>query len=80
MIFLSGCATTQDIPIVSANKTTINIDNEHFSPCDPLLKITPGDSELIITIKNIELYTKCKKKQDNSIILLKQLSNYEEVE
>jgi hypothetical protein len=77
LISLIGCATPiKPIPIITPN--VINLDARSLESCSPLLQqgLSASFEDLLVTdIANIELYTDCKNKQENSIKLLKEFAN-----
>lgn len=81
LALLSGCSlfpTKKDVIITDRE---VRLNPAALSPCADLIALPEGgnfDTVLYVTIANAELYVDCKKKQDNSIILLKQFSNSKE--
>ena len=77
---LVGCATTNENKIAFVNTEKVNIAPEHLIPCSPL-KLLPEEAEfedsLKLHVDNAVIYADCKRKQDNSITLLKKFSNQE---
>lgn len=82
-ITLSGCVLfKKDDPILVDR--VVRIDPRALESCSNLLKLsTPQASfeELLqVSINNMELYNDCKLKQDNSIRLIRELSNNKETQ
>lgn len=82
LIFLTGCSlfpTNKDVIITDRE---VRINAAALSPCAELISFPEGgnfDTVLSVTVANTELYLDCKKKQENSIILLKQFANKKEI-
>jgi len=79
-ISLSGCiwATKHEATIP---EKVVKLDPQVYQPCKSLSLLPDNASfeELAATTAtNFLVYSDCKAKQDNSIILLKQFSNYKE--
>lgn len=78
LVLLSGCSlfpTKRDVIITDRE---VRINPAALSPCAELVllpKEVNFDTVLSVSVANAELYLDCKKKQDNSIILLKQFAN-----
>ncbi len=77
LALLVGCATTKDA-IVAPPEKVIRLDPSALERCKPLLKINSGDEVLHVTLSNFAIHAECVNKQDNSIKLLKEFSNYKE--
>jgi len=79
-IILSGCSLFQQKPPILVDRV-VRIDPRALESCSDLLKLSPQASfeELLeVSINNMGLYNDCKLKQDNSIKLIKELSNTKE--
>lgn len=71
-----GCSSPPKVPdaIAPPAAQKVDIDPRVLQPCKELLTVSQ-DSLIENTIKNIEIYADCARKQDASIKLLKQFSN-----
>lgn len=78
LFVLAGCVSTSPDAILPPKEKVVHIDPRILEPCGDLLLLENPDDELEITIKNFEIFADCKRKQNNSIILLKQFSNYKD--
>lgn len=84
---LTACATTpkMDVVIPGEDKKIV-LNPEVYAKCDPLLslpKLNDGSSidwdlVLAITVSNFEIHADCVKKQNNSIAIIKKLTNVRE--
>lgn len=77
VLLISGCAAVSDA-VVPPKEKIVHIDPRALEPCEDLVGLDSNSSEIETTIRNFEIYADCKRKQNNSIILLKQFSNIQE--
>lgn len=77
---LSGCSWFTK-PDATVPEKVVKLDARVLEPCADLNAIPENASfeDLMnTTFANFQVYSECKAKQDNSIKLLKQFSNYKE--
>lgn len=80
LALLSGC-TWGLKPDAIITEKVVHVDARALEPCANLTTLNESASfeELMnVTFTNFQVYSECKAKQDNSIKLLKQFSNYKE--
>jgi hypothetical protein len=77
-VHLSGCVwnAKPDIPVITPK--VVHIDARAYERCEPLRPLSNPDELLQISLANMEIYSQCVRKQDNSIKLLKEFANYKE--
>ncbi len=76
---LSGCWITFGTPAgPTITDKIVKIDPSALERCLPQKPLTDPDQLLEISLANMDIYAQCVNKQDNSIKLLKQFSNYKE--
>lgn len=74
-ILLSGCFGT--LPGISV-KDKIDINPSVLESCLPLREVPHNatfSDILVVSVKNAEVYLDCKRKQDTSIQVIKEITN-----
>lgn len=77
LVLLTGCSLFPQKDVIITDRE-VRINPAALVPCADLVLLPEEgnfDTVLSVTIANAELFLDCKKKQDNSITLLKQFSN-----
>jgi hypothetical protein len=77
LVLLTGCSLFPKKDVIITDRE-VRINPAALAPCADLILLPEDgnfDTVLSVTIANAELFLDCKKKQNNSIILLKQFSN-----
>ncbi len=82
-ILLTGCSTLTDKLCKDALITdkTVHLDNKYYEECKPqntLPDKATFDDVIVNTANNTAVFTACYDKQHNSIVIIKQLTNYKE--
>lgn len=88
---LTGCAfldffKKRDEPVIPQQRV-VHIDPKLLEPCKPLIKLEKvdpkavdfGNQVLTNLAANAQIYSECAKKQDGSIVLIKEFANLKEV-
>lgn len=77
LVLLSACASPKYENVIPPPERVIHIDPRMLELCQPVLKLTTELNEEVF-IHNLEIYADCANKQKNSVILLKEFSNYKD--
>jgi hypothetical protein len=80
-VLLSACGTfskkPEPLPVIPGSTVPVRIDSYLLQECEPAMEAPDQDSFAVVAVENLKIFAACRKKQSDSIKVIKELANIE---